>query len=309
MAMSEILSKAKELGKSVYVSVYELTHDNVYDLLNPTHPAFQVYVKSISKFHSTYFSRGSSQNTQEVSTDQPHNHKGLMVHISDELKPNLVNKINFVDLAGYEDPRKSSKNGITAVESNRINKSLYALLSVVSAINANEIRVPYRENTSAQESKILPNLALVVPPFSLEEETLLPSAFDDDNVTIPTKKDDSSHSGIYHPEASPDTHSVPNALVHFEAASTCEEDNTLYKRDDASPPLSERIREISYNLRSLSTSTSLRIEMPNEVVAPGGSSQEKNDVSYYAFIQGIGEKKATYILELREESPEPFKDV
>ncbi|KAG8365631.1 hypothetical protein BUALT_Bualt18G0126200 [Buddleja alternifolia] len=61
-------------------------------------------------------------------------------------------------------------------------------------------------------------------------------------------------------------------------ASTCEEDNTLYKRDDASPPLSERIREISYNLRSLSTSTSLRIEMLDEVVAPGGSSQEKDSL-------------------------------
>lgn len=30
-------------------------------------------------------------------------------------------------------------------------------------------------------------------------------------------------------------------------------------------------------------------------------------ISY--FTQGIGEKRATYILELREESPEPFKRV
>ncbi|KAG8381310.1 hypothetical protein BUALT_Bualt06G0109100 [Buddleja alternifolia] len=513
MAMSEILSKAKELGKSVCVSLYELTHDNAYDLLNPMRPAVQVCVKSISEFHSIYFSQGSSQNTQKVPTDQPRNHKGLMVHISsenDELKPNVVNKINFVDLAGYEDPRKSSRDGIrdgiTAAENNRINKSLYAILSVVSAINANEARVPYRESkltrilqdslggsshillltclnpsfcqdslssislvsrscritkqvltdstnrnqssakvkvqsslkfgktmsaslslkkqidhsqllsgkkgscilkgrklfdeekkvhpmqlkcqsedASTQKCKILPNLALVVPPFSLEEapqdkdisgcspleptkdlnsqepesqsklqETLLPSP-PDDNATIPTNTDDSSHSGIYHTEAYPGINSVPNALLHFEAASTCEENNTLHKKDDSSPPLSERIREISNNLKSLCASTPLRIKMPDEAVAQCSSQVSYNDIvdpktpvlelktasycsprdtfsnrssrlknslvqEYLNFLnsankeelkslKGIGEKRATYILELREESPEPFKDL
>lgn len=42
IAMSEILSKAKELGKSVSVSLYELTQEHVKDLLNPDHPAIQV---------------------------------------------------------------------------------------------------------------------------------------------------------------------------------------------------------------------------------------------------------------------------
>lgn len=42
IAMSEILSKAKELGKSVSMSLYELARENVKDLLNPDHPTIQV---------------------------------------------------------------------------------------------------------------------------------------------------------------------------------------------------------------------------------------------------------------------------
>lgn len=40
--MSEILAKAKELGKSVSISQYELAQENVKDLLNPDHPAIGV---------------------------------------------------------------------------------------------------------------------------------------------------------------------------------------------------------------------------------------------------------------------------
>ncbi|KAL6509301.1 hypothetical protein OROGR_022611 [Orobanche gracilis] len=162
IAMSEILTKAKELGKSVYISLYELTRacERSFESRPSYYPStrrcswqdqsqrtFSVPVKSMSEFHDIYFSRGSLQNTQKLSTDQPRN-KGLMVHISsekDKLHAKLANKISFVDLAGYEDPRKSSRDGITVAESNRNNK-LYALLNVVNAIAINEIRVPYRES-------------------------------------------------------------------------------------------------------------------------------------------------------------------
>lgn len=46
-------------------------------------------------------------------------------------------------------------------------------------------------------------------------------------------------------------------------AGSSEESNPLDKKDDASPPLSERIREISNNLKSLCASTP---KMPEEVV-------------------------------------------
>lgn len=49
-------------------------------------------------------------------------------------------------LSGYEDSRRSSKDGIMLTESARINKSLYGIMNVVYALNTNEKRVPYRES-------------------------------------------------------------------------------------------------------------------------------------------------------------------
>ncbi|GFP82235.1 kinesin-like protein kif22 [Phtheirospermum japonicum] len=552
IAMSEILAKAKEFGRSVSVSMYEITQEHVKDLLNPDYPTIQVLedahgkinlkglslvpVKSISEFHNIYFNRDNLQNTQKLPIDQPRN-KGLMVHVSsedDKPKAKLANKINFVDLAGYEDPRKSGRDAISVAESNRKNKLLYALLNVVNAINSNETRVPFRESkltrilqdslggtshvlllaclnpcfcqdslsfislvsrtcrsvkqvltdstnrsqtsakvkvlsslesgkalsasvgakkqignsrvlsakkassavkgrklfdevkrfnhnktqlscqsedTSTLKSKILPDLSLVVAPFSLEEEapqvvsnsecnptvepnenvkaevesqsmldlqnTLLPSDPNDKlktdvspqsamlptenvNVEAPESQSMLKLQNTLLPSAPSDkleTDLSPQSSMLLEEVSMREDNNSLNRKDYGSPLLSERIREISNNLKSLcASSTPLTIKMPEEVVAPSSSSQagcyevmepktptiELNIARYCSprgnfsnrgsgakqslvreylnflnsankeelkSLKGIGEKRATYILELREESPEPFKSL
>ncbi|XP_059629242.1 kinesin-like protein KIN-10C [Cornus florida] len=166
LAVAEILSIVEERRNSVTISSYEIFQDHVYDLLDPKRPEVlvledalgkiklkglsQVSVKSISEFKKIYFSGCSSQKlVQKKALEMPkRSHRGLIISISsydENSNTKCVGKMNFVDLAGYEDPRRKSSDNLNLVESTRINKSLYALLNVVYALNANESRVPYRE--------------------------------------------------------------------------------------------------------------------------------------------------------------------
>ncbi|XP_022888919.1 kinesin-like protein KIN-10C [Olea europaea var. sylvestris] len=147
-AISEILSKAMEFEMSVSVSLYEVIQDHAYDLLDPKHLEVQILeaahgkihlkglsqvsVKSIQEFHNIYFSRGSFQKSaQKIPTEQTRNHKGLMIRVTPE-DDNLKTM-----LTSYEDSRRNIKDGIIFNESNRT-KSLYTLLNVVYAVNADE---------------------------------------------------------------------------------------------------------------------------------------------------------------------------
>lgn len=69
-------------------------------------------------------------------------------------------------------------------------------------------------------------------------------------------------------------------LFYANSASTCEENNYLYKKGDGSPPLSERIREIRNNLKTLYESTPSTIKMPEEIATPCN-----NQVSYYDSVE------------------------
>ncbi|XP_011654834.1 kinesin-like protein KIN-10C isoform X1 [Cucumis sativus] len=168
LTINELLLMAKEKGKSVSISYYEVYMDYVYDLLDPKRATVLVLdngqgkiqlkglsripVKSLSDFHGLYFVGSSSHKQGQKNTNEPppRSHRGLIVHISstNETAPDtrFVSKMNFVDMAGYEDARRRSTDGTSLVENSKINKSIYALLNVASALNSNDNHVPYRES-------------------------------------------------------------------------------------------------------------------------------------------------------------------
>uniref|UniRef100_A0A164WWZ2 Kinesin motor domain-containing protein n=1 Tax=Daucus carota subsp. sativus TaxID=79200 RepID=A0A164WWZ2_DAUCS len=147
LAMAEILSAVEENGNLIAVSVYEVYQDNVLDVLDANK---KVRINSMSEFVKLYYNNGTRKATEKVGPKiARRSHKGLMICVlSDSGNPNskVVGKMNFVDLAGYEDARRNSIDCANPVETANINKSLYALLNVVYALNTNESRVPYRES-------------------------------------------------------------------------------------------------------------------------------------------------------------------
>ncbi|XP_023549783.1 kinesin-like protein KIN-10C isoform X3 [Cucurbita pepo subsp. pepo] len=167
LSMNELLLMAKEKGKSIFISYYEVHVDHVYDLLDPKRPTVlvldnghgkiqlkglsQIPVKSLSDFYELYLGSSSRKQGQKIANESPHrSHRGLIVHISSTndaaSDARSVAKMNFVDMAGYEDARRKSTDGTSLVENSKINKFTYALLNVASALNSNDNHVPYRES-------------------------------------------------------------------------------------------------------------------------------------------------------------------
>ncbi|XP_022972990.1 kinesin-like protein KIN-10C isoform X1 [Cucurbita maxima] len=167
LSMNELLLMAKEKGKSIFISYYEVYVDHVYDLLDPKRPTVlvldnghgkiqlkglsQIPVKSLSDFYELYLGSSSRKQGQKIANESPHrSHRGLIVHISSTNEAasdtHSVAKMNFVDMAGYEDARRKSTDGTSLVENSKINKFTYALLNVASALNSNDNHVPYRES-------------------------------------------------------------------------------------------------------------------------------------------------------------------
>ncbi|KAH1042887.1 Kinesin-like protein KIN-10C [Glycine soja] len=164
LAITEFLSVTEQNGKSIAVSFYEVDHqERAMDLLNPEKPPIlvfedrsriqfkgltQVPVKSIEEFQNLYSSacfalKGAPK---KGGCERVHrSHMGLIVHVFSH-NGSLLSKVNFVDLASYEDARKKSSDVSCLAETNKINKSIYALLNVCHALSTNESRVAYRES-------------------------------------------------------------------------------------------------------------------------------------------------------------------
>ncbi|RWR91730.1 kinesin-like protein KIN-10C isoform X2 [Cinnamomum micranthum f. kanehirae] len=165
LAMAEILSSCEETGRVVKISCYEVYHDHVYDLLERKEQEVlvwedrgriqlkglsQVHVKSISEFNRLYFNEYDQYKPSQKIVNEivRRSHKGLIIYVFSRDKDSnisVVGKLNFVDLAGYEDTKRMSIDIPQLLEIPRINKSLYAVENVVRALNANERHVPFRD--------------------------------------------------------------------------------------------------------------------------------------------------------------------
>jgi kinesin family protein 22 len=160
LTMSEMLSMAEERGDAIFVSVYEVSQETVYDLLDQEKRVVsvlegaqgkiqlkglsQVPVKSLSEFQNLYF---GFKKSQKLTSDLPtRSHKGVMIHVTTgNANSGSLGRMNFLDMAGYEDSRKQN-SALGPLEIARVNKSIYALQNVMYALNANESHVPYRES-------------------------------------------------------------------------------------------------------------------------------------------------------------------
>ncbi|KAF9668391.1 hypothetical protein SADUNF_Sadunf15G0123800 [Salix dunnii] len=161
LAVDEMLRLAANSKKSVAASFYEVDHDhNVKDLLDPNRQVFvlkdahgktqlkglsQVLLTSMPQFHNFY---GRATNSRKSIPER--SHKGLIVNVLSDVGEKLdvvVSKLNFVDLAGYQDARNKSLDEHHLAESTRkINKSIHVIHNVLHSLKANETHVPYRES-------------------------------------------------------------------------------------------------------------------------------------------------------------------
>ncbi|RLN29610.1 hypothetical protein C2845_PM05G30210 [Panicum miliaceum] len=164
MAIEQILHRAKPTGAEVSVSSYQVLQDShVFDLLEPkdsevdvledadgrTHlkGLSKVDIKSIEEFSdlccgSSYKLKHSTKPSNQMQTKGA---QGFVIYISRFDLPGrecVVSKINFLDLAGYVDTKQKNCGGGFAPSN--CNKSLYAIMNVVQALNSNQSFIPYR---------------------------------------------------------------------------------------------------------------------------------------------------------------------
>ncbi|CAH8273927.1 unnamed protein product [Arabidopsis lyrata] len=106
LTMSEILSMAEERGDSVSVSVYEVSQETVYDLLDQEKRVVAVLEGAQGKIQL----KGLPQASHLVPVKSLSEfHKGVMIHATTgNANPGSLGRMNFLDMAGYEDSDRTS---------------------------------------------------------------------------------------------------------------------------------------------------------------------------------------------------------
>ncbi|KAJ7514479.1 hypothetical protein O6H91_23G045800 [Diphasiastrum complanatum] len=167
LALMSIFSLSKTTKSTVEVSYYEVYMDRCYDLLEPKagevsvledsngctqlRGLTQVKVQSIEEFHDIFAKGCANRKIGQTGLNDASSRSHGVLRVTVTTGPadsenSQVGKLNLIDLAGNEDNRRTGNEGVRLAESSRINQSLFALSNVINALNANEVRVPYRDS-------------------------------------------------------------------------------------------------------------------------------------------------------------------
>uniref|UniRef100_A0A0E0DD62 Kinesin motor domain-containing protein n=1 Tax=Oryza meridionalis TaxID=40149 RepID=A0A0E0DD62_9ORYZ len=166
MAMAQLLDSSKAIGATVTVSSYQVLQDtHILDLLEPKNHEVLILEDADGQTHLKGLSRVGVKSIEEFSqlsccatNQQRHHpakdstqlqdwgHQGLIIYVSSfdqQGKECALAKINFLNLAGYVDPKQKKNEGLALPTGN---KSMHALMNVVQALNSNQRFVPYRQS-------------------------------------------------------------------------------------------------------------------------------------------------------------------
>eukprot|EP00727_Mastigamoeba_balamuthi_P008164 m51a1_g3969 putative kinesin family member 22 (746) ;mRNA; r:404080-407001 len=196
----ERLLSTKPEGAELTLSALEIYNEKLVDLLSSGAAGQQdlviredrngpfvvgltsVRIASMADF-GLFFEQASRRRAvgaTKLNHSSSRSHLMLSVRVSvpvDEQRT-LTGKINLIDLAGSEDNRRLSNKGLRMAESKMINKSLFHLNKVVTALNTKGARVPYRESklTRLLQDSLGGNctsvmLANISPTYSFVSET------------------------------------------------------------------------------------------------------------------------------------------
>ncbi|XP_062231581.1 kinesin-like protein KIN-10C [Phragmites australis] len=161
LAVSTILALCTGTWCSVEVSYYEVYMERCYDLLEPKAKEIMalddkdgnmqlkgccwVPVRSMEEFQELYSIGVQRRKVAHTGLNDvsSRSHAVLSLRVSADV---VKGKLNLIDLAGSEDNRRTFNERIRLQESAKINQSLFALSNVISALNKNELRIPYRES-------------------------------------------------------------------------------------------------------------------------------------------------------------------